>query len=82
MGTAEKINEITRMMHTFDEQTLEKYFEMVKRESLKEDIVAYSVQGKPLMISEYQSEIQKGIDDINTGKIISDDDLAKEMETW
>ena len=82
MSTAEKINEITKIMNTFDEETLNRYFEMAKREVSNKKVVAYTVEGEPLTISTYQGEIQKGIDDINQGRSISDNDLASEIETW
>lgn len=46
------------------------------------NIAAYTTDGKPLNQKGYRKEIEKGIDDIKSGRTISDSDLAKEIEIW
>lgn len=46
------------------------------------EIVAYTVQGKPLTRKQYVHEIDKALKQIEQGKIISDEDMQKEIETW
>ena len=46
------------------------------------DIVAHTIKGTPLSASQYKAEIQRGLDDIKSNRVTSDEDLAKEIENW
>ena len=48
----------------------------------QEEIIAYTVNGQPLNSNQFKAEIQKGLDDIEAGRVTSDEDLAKEIENW
>lgn len=73
-------------------QRIHQYIEMADERLLrivdaiiKEDqntIVAYTVSGKPLTLSEYKEELAKSETEITEGKFISDEDLGKEIENW
>jgi hypothetical protein len=49
---------------------------------VSEPIVAYDTTGKPLTLKQYNTEIDKGIDDFKNGKIISHEALLKEIKSW
>lgn len=82
MGVAEKINEITRMMQTFDEKTIERYFEMAKRECSNEKVVAYTIQGEPLTKEMYIKRIKEADASVDAGKFVSSEELKKRMLSW
>ncbi len=45
-------------------------------------IVGYTIDGRPLNINDYNNEIEKGLDDIKNNRIISHQDLLIEMKSW
>ncbi|MFA9186801.1 hypothetical protein [Flavobacterium magnesitis] len=49
---------------------------------VSEPIVAYDSTGKPLTLKQYNKEIDKGIDDFNNGRFISQEDLENEVDSW
>lgn len=49
---------------------------------VSEPTVAYDTSGKPLTLKQYNEEIDKGIDDFNNGRFISQEDLEKEIDSW
>lgn len=49
---------------------------------VSEPIIAYDITGKPLTLSQYNEEIDKGIDDFKNGRFISHEDLEKEIDSW
>lgn len=78
---ATKLELIQHLLTVKKESVLEKIREVLLKNS-KEDIVAYTTSGKPLNIEQYKAKIQRGLDDIEAGRVTSDEDLAKEIETW
>jgi predicted transcriptional regulator len=38
--------------------------------------------GKPLNLEQYQAKLQRGLDDYENGRFTSDEDLAREIESW
>lgn len=50
--------------------------------TVSEPIVAYDSTGKPLTLKQYNAEIDKGIDDFNNGRFISQEDLENEIDSW
>lgn len=51
-------------------------------DSVSESTVAYDVSGKPLTLKQYNSEIDKGIDDFENGRFISHESLLDEIKGW
>lgn len=49
---------------------------------VSEPTVAYDTAGKPLTLKQYNQEINKGIDDFENGRFISQEDLEKEIDSW
>jgi len=79
---ATKLELIKRLLVVDKESVLEELKKILLSNSNKEEIVGYSTEGKPLTLKEYQQKVQKGIDDIASGNFTSDEDFAKEIETW
>jgi hypothetical protein len=48
----------------------------------EEEIVAYTVSGKPLNLAEYRREIQIAEEQIKNGECISHEDLIEEIKSW
>ncbi|WP_303315748.1 hypothetical protein Q4Q34_14225 [Flavivirga abyssicola] len=69
------------ILDTAKDSVVNKIKKIVSKEQ-KDDIVAYTVNGEPLNVSQYKIEIQKGLDDIEAGRVTSDNDLTKEIENW
>lgn len=56
--------------------------ESIVENNVSESTVAYDVTGKPLTLKQYNEEINNGIEDINNGRFISQEDLEKEIDSW
>ncbi len=69
------------ILHTAKDSVIAKFKAILEKENT-EEIVAYTVEGKPLNASQYKAEIQKGLDDIKAGRVTSHEDLLKEVQTW
>lgn len=70
------------ILNTAKESSISKIKSIILNESKGDDIVAYSSDGKPLNLVEYVREIEIGVEDIKAGRVITDEDLSKEIESW
>ena len=77
---ATKLELIQRLLQVKKESVLEKLQEILFAN--EEEIVAYTTDGKPFMKEAYFAKVQQGIDDIEKGNYFSDEDFAREIETW
>jgi len=66
----------------FDNYLNEDGFVNTFENNFAEPAVAYDTKGKPLTLKRYNEEIDKGIDDFNNGRFISQEDLEKEIDGW
>ncbi len=86
MELPELKNKVLMYIENADEQLLMKVSNIFENEEItkivSEPTVAYDVTGKPLTLKQYNDEIDKGIDDIKNGRVISQEDLEKEIESW
>ena len=64
------------------ENRLLKVVKAVMESYWDEEIVAYTIEGKPLTKSSYNSELQASIDEIKNQDFINQEDLEKESENW
>ena len=46
------------------------------------EVVSYDAQGNPLTLSEYNNKVEEGLNDVKYNRIISKEDLSKEMQDW
>jgi len=47
-----------------------------------EEIVAYTVDGKPLTLKEYKEKLEEAYLDYKKGNFTTQEDLEKEMKNW
>ncbi|MCV2485373.1 hypothetical protein OD917_10590 [Flavobacterium sp. SH_e] len=81
MGALELRDSILEYINTADERLL-KVVKAVIESYQEDEIVAFSVDGKPITRSEYKSELANAENEIRTGNVISQEDLEKESENW
>jgi len=61
----------------------QKLYNRMKNEFYQDnEIVAYTIAGKPLSQNDYIKQINIGLRQIENGEMITDDELQKEIETW
>ncbi len=58
------------------------YNRMKKEFNPDREIVAYTTVGKSLTKKEYVEKIERAIAEADKGKLISDEELEKEIATW
>jgi hypothetical protein len=46
------------------------------------EIVKYDPKGNPVSLSEYHNKVEEGLDDVKYNRIVSKENLSKEMEDW
>ena len=80
MGLPELKNKILQQLDTADERVLRIVSSVF--DNYLNEVVAYDTKGKGLTLSEYQTKIEEGLKDIEQNKVISQEDLDKEMESW
>jgi hypothetical protein len=80
----QKLELLDWVMHLKDHSIFEKLLALkAEAEEITDNqIVGYTVLGEPLNISQYRAHVQKGIDDMNAGRVTSHEDLLNEMESW
>jgi hypothetical protein len=81
MGALELRDSILKSINTADERLL-KVVKAVIESYREEEIVAYSVEGKPLTRSEYKAELADAKAEIKNGESISQENLEKEAKDW
>lgn len=48
----------------------------------KNDIVAYSIDGKPLTFDQYRQELEEAEKEIEKGEFLTSSELEKEIDSW
>lgn len=81
MGALELRDSILEYINAADERLL-KVVKAVIESYQEEEIVAFSVEGKPITRSAYKTELANAKLEIQKGEVISQDDLEKESENW
>lgn len=81
MGALELRDSILESISTADERLL-KVVKAVIESYQEEEIVAFSVDGKPITRSVYKSELATAKLEIEKGQFTSQEDLEKESENW
>lgn len=77
---ATKLELIQYLLNTRKESLLQKVKELVLREEDK--VIGYTGKGEPLTVESLNAKLERAEEDYKAGRIISDEDLAKEIETW
>jgi len=81
MGALELRDSVLEYINTADERLL-KVVKAVIESYQEEEIVAFSVDGKPITRAIYKEELVKAKLDIKNGNVISQEDLERESENW
>ncbi|WP_396184936.1 hypothetical protein [Flavobacterium sp.] len=81
MGALELKDSVLQYINSADERLL-KVVKAVIESYQENEIVSYTVNGNPLTRNQYKIELTKAIEEINSGKFISQEDLEKESESW
>ena len=81
MGALELKDSVLQYINSADERLL-KVVKAVIESYQENEIVSYTVNGNPLTRNQYKIELTKAVEEINSGKFISQEDLEKESESW
>ncbi|TDX10725.1 hypothetical protein [Flavobacterium sp. S87F.05.LMB.W.Kidney.N] len=81
MGALELRESVLEYINTADERLL-KVVKAVIESYQEKEIVAFSVEGKPITRSEYKTQLADGKLEIEKGQYTSQEDLEKESENW
>jgi len=80
MGLPELKNKILQQLDTADERVLRIVSSVF--DNYLNEVVAYDTKGESLTLSEYHTKIEEGLKDIEQNRVISQEDLDKEIESW
>ncbi len=69
------------ILHSAEDEVIAKFNALLEEEKT-EGIVAYTVEGKPLTLSQYQNELEEAEKEIENGNYLTSDELKKEIATW
>lgn len=81
MGALELKDSILKSLNTADENLLKIVKETIDNYN-EEEIVAHSVEGKPLTRKQYKQKISDALLDFKKGNYTTQEDLEKEIESW
>ena len=71
--------DLAKQIVNIDEKTV---LEQIKTILDRKEIVAYTTDGKPLNIQEYNTALENAEQDIRKGKVISSYELKNEIQSW
>lgn len=81
MGALGLRDSVLKYINTADERLL-KVVKAVIESYQENDIVAYTIDGKPLTRIAYKEELQEAKAEIKSGEYTSQEDLEKESNGW
>lgn len=81
MGALDLKNDVLEYIDKADTRLL-KVVKAVMESYWEDEIVAYSIDGKPLNRVSYKNELNEGLIEINRGEFTMQEDLEKESENW
>ena len=73
-----KISLVEQLLQVNENEVLEQLQEVLD----KNKIVAHTVDGKPLTLSDYNALLEEGEKQIENGEFITQEELEKEVENW
>ncbi|MFZ0598411.1 MAG: hypothetical protein WAM46_15615 [Flavobacterium sp.] len=80
MGLPELKDKIRHQLDLADERVLRIVSSVF--DNYLNEVVSYDAQGNPLTLSEYNNKVEEGLNDVKYIRIISKEDLSKEMQDW
>lgn len=81
MGALELKDSILNLLNDADEKLLKVVKETIDNYK-EEEIVAHTVEGKPLTRKEYKEKLDNAFLDYKKGNFTTQEDLEKEIENW
>lgn len=76
-----KLEIMQYLLNSNKKSVLAKFKSIIEKEQAKE-IVAYTVDGNPLTLVEYQKELEQAEKEIESGDYFTTEELEKEISTW
>ncbi|PAM95898.1 hypothetical protein B4N84_04945 [Flavobacterium sp. IR1] len=80
MGLPELKDKIRNQLDLADERVLRIVSSVF--DNYLNEVISYDAEGNPLTLSEYHNKVEEGLDDVKYNRMISKDDLLKEMQDW
>ena len=81
MEALELRNNLLQYINKADERLL-KVVKAVMESYWEDEVVAHTIDGKPLTKSAYKNELKDAIAEIKRGDFTTQEDLEKESENW
>lgn len=78
---ATKIELVKHLLKVKKESVLNKIKEILLSDE-NEEVVAYTIDGNSLTLSQYQNELKEAEKEIERGEYLTSDELDKEIATW
>ncbi|MBS1549596.1 MAG: hypothetical protein JSS94_07010 [Bacteroidetes bacterium] len=69
------------ILNNAKDSVLAKLKAIIEKEE-KNDIVAYTVDGRALTLEQFQNELEEAEKEIERGEYLTSDELVKEIATW
>jgi len=80
MGLPELKDKIRNQLDLADEKVLRIVSSVF--DNYLNEVVSYDAKGNSLTLSEYHNKVEEGLNDVKYKRIISKEDLSKEMQDW
>ena len=80
MGLPELKDKIRNQLDLADEKVLRIVSSVF--DNYLNEVVSYDANGNPLTLSEYHNKVEEGLNDVKYNRIVSQEDLSKEMQDW
>ncbi|MFB9077870.1 hypothetical protein ACFFLS_04290 [Flavobacterium procerum] len=80
MGLPELKEKIKNQLDLADERVLRIVSSVF--DNYLNEVVSYDAKGYPVTLSDYHNKVEEGLEDIKYNRIISSEDLSKEMKDW
>ncbi len=82
MTTAAIKNNLHNLIDAVRDNTILKAVQTILEKEVKNEIVGYTVEGKPLTRELMEAELEEAERDIEAGRVISHAQLKKEIKNW
>ncbi|MBS7256121.1 hypothetical protein [Flavobacterium branchiicola] len=80
MGLPELKEKIKNQLDLADERVLRIVSSVF--DNYLNEVVSYDAKGNPVTLTDYHNRVEEGLEDIKYNRIISSEDLSKEMKDW
>nr|WP_294785988.1 hypothetical protein [uncultured Flavobacterium sp.] len=80
MGLPELKEKIKNQLDLADERVLRIVSSVF--DNYLNEVVSYDAKGNPMTLTDYHNKVEEGLEDIKYNRIISSEDLSKEIKDW